>query len=296
MAECGGHDSLTNWSGAFFFEPTGPGDTMKYRASISILAFIVTIQIVSACKPASVGSKEIDRGVLWVRSSAEFEALTLQAYRAASDDLHKFVDDTSWSALPGQQSAAELPPAIIADVDETIVSNVEFQVYLEPPFTNKKMDDWNNSSKAEPIPGAVGFIHEAQEAGVEVFFVTNRPCEQTAGIEDPCPQKSVTLQDLREVGIAVDGDHLMLSGERPGWDREKLTRREFIAQTHRVIMLFGDDLGDFIACSRKKPLIPCTEGATVASRHAATLEMTQYWGEGWYVLPNPMHGSWTTVK
>jgi len=246
--------------------------------------------------PANVGSKEIDHGVLWVRSSAEFEALTLQAYRAASDDLHKFINDTSWSALPGQMSAAELPLAIIADVDETIVSNVEFQVYLEQPFTNSKMNDWNDSNKAKPIPGAVEFVREAREAGVEVFFVTNRPCEQITGVEDPCPQKAVTLQDLHEVGVAVDSDHLMLSGEQPGWDREKLTRREFVARTHRVIMLFGDNLGDFIACSRKTPLGPCTEGATIASRYAATLEMKPYWGEGWYVLPNPMHGSWTTVN
>jgi acid phosphatase len=246
--------------------------------------------------PANVASKEIDRGVSWVRSSAEFEALALQAYRAASDDLHKFIDDTSWSALPGQRTATEMPLAIIADVDETIVSNVEFQVYLEYPFTNAKMNDWNKSNEAKPIPGAVEFVREAQEAGVEVFFVTNRPCEQEAGSSSPCPQKAVTLQDLHEVGIAVDSDHLLLSGEQPGWDREKLTRREFVAQTHRVIMLFGDDLGDFIECSRHKPLIPCTEGATIASRHAATLEMKLYWGEGWYVLPNPMHGSWTTVN
>ena len=269
---------------------------MKYRASIAILVCIVAIQIVSACLPASVGNKEIDRGVTWVRSSAEFEALALQAYRAASDDLQKFIDDTSWSALPGQQPAAELPPAIIADVDETIVSNVEFQIYLKQPFTNSKMNSWHDSNKAEPIPGAVEFVRDAQAMGVEVFFVTNRPCEQITGIDDPCPQKAVTLQDLHEVGIAVDSDHLMLSGERPGWDREKLIRRELVAQTHRVIMLFGDNLGDFIACSRKKLLNPCTEGATIASRHAAMLEMKQYWGEGWYVLPNPMYGSWTTVN
>jgi len=269
---------------------------MQYRASLAILTIAITIQFTGACVPVNDENRNIDRGVLWVRSSAEFEALTLQAYRAASDDLQKFIGDTSWSALPGQRSAAALPLAIIADVDETIVSNVEFQVRLEQPFSNSKMNEWNHTNKAEPIPGAVEFIGEAGKAGVEVFFVTNRPCEQITGIEDPCPQKAVTLQDLREAGIETDADHLMLSGEQSGWDREKVTRREYIARTHRVIMLFGDDLGDFIACSRKKPLNPCTEGATIASRHAATLEMTPYWGEGWYILPNPMHGSWTTVN
>jgi acid phosphatase len=181
------------------------------------------------------------------------------------------------------------------DVDETIVSNVEFQVILVQPFKNSVMNNWNESNTAEPIPGAIEFVGKAQSAGVEVFFVTNRPCERIAGSDDPCPQKGVTLQDLREVGIDLDDDHLMLANEDLGWDREKLSRREHIAETHRVIMLFGDDLGDFISCTRKKPLHPCSESATIASRHAATVEFNRYWGEGWYVLPNPMHGSWTAV-
>ena len=259
-------------------------------------ALALTSLFVVACMPANDGSRELDRSVVWVRSSAEYEALTLQAYNAASEDLHKFIGDTSWSALPWQQSASELPPAIISDIDETIVSNVEFQLSLEPPFRNSKMNHWHSSNQAKAIPGAVEFVREAQGAGVDVFFVTNRPCEEIDGIEDPCPQKAVTLQDLREVGIAVDADHLMLSGEQAGWNREKLTRRERVAQTHRVIMLFGDNLGDFIACSRNKPLKPCTGRATIASRQAATLEMKSYWGEGWYILPNPMYGSWTTVN
>ena len=61
-------------------------------------------------------------------------------------------------------------------------------------------------------------------------------------------------------------------------------------------MLLGDDLGDFIACTRRKPLDPCRDGATIESRRSATYEYSQYWGEGWYVLPNPMHGSWTAVE
>jgi acid phosphatase len=250
----------------------------------------------TGCSPVADDAEKIDLGVRWVRSAAEYEALSLQAYGSATEDLQKFIDDTSWSALPGQTNAADLPVAIIADVDETMVSNVEFQVILVQPFSNSVMNTWNDENTAKPIPGATEFVRLARDAGVEVFFVTNRPCEKKNGINNPCPQKSVTLQDLMEVGIDVDNDHLMLANEKLGWDREKLSRREHIAKTHRVIMLLGDDLGDFIACSREKLLHPCAEGATIASRQAATTEFSHYWGEGWYVLPNPMHGSWTSVN
>jgi acid phosphatase len=272
------------------------GEIMFRITARSLLVSALAALSLTGCSPVADDAEKIDLGVRWVRSAAEYEALSLQAYGAATEDLQKFIDDTSWSALPGQTNAADLPVAIITDVDETMVSNVEFQVILVQPFSNSVMNTWNDENTAKPIPGATEFVRLARDAGVEVFFVTNRPCEKKNGINNPCPQKSVTLQDLMEVGIDVDNDHLMLANENLGWDREKLSRREHIAKTHRVIMLLGDDLGDFIACSREKLLHPCAEGATIASRQAATTEFSHYWGEGWYVLPNPMHGSWTSVN
>ena len=107
-----------------------------------------------------------------------------------------------------------------------------------------------------------------------------------------CPQEAMTLQDLAETGIEADTDHLMLVGEQPDWTREKRFRQYHVAKTHRVIMLIGDDLGDFLPCVRAKPVGPCT-AATTQDRERVTLQHREYWGVGWYILPNPMHGSWT---
>ena len=114
------------------------------------------------------------------------------------------------------------------------------------------------------------------------------------GIDDPCPQRQWTIDDIGEVGIATDADHVFLSDER-GWNREKSTRRYYIAETHRVIMLIGDDLGDFVPCVRKKPYAPCTNNATAADRMKMVENHGHLWGNGWYILPNPMHGSWTSA-
>ena len=263
--------------------------------STRLLPLVLSLlPLLPACAP--VAEQTPDRAVRWVRTSAEFNALSLQAFAAANEDLDKFLGDPAWSAMPQQINAAELPPAIITDVDETMVSNVEFQATFEPPFANYKLDDWNAATVATPLPGAVDFIARAQAAGVTVFFLTNRPCEPKVGVDDPCPQKAVTVQDLREAGFNADPAQVLLSHERAGWDREKLIRREHIAESYRIIMLLGDDLGDFIACTRHKPLAPCTQAASIASRDAEVEEHARYWGEGWYMLPNPMHGSWTTVE
>lgn len=237
---------------------------------------------------------EPDLAVRWVRDAAEYRALARQAYTSAAKDLDGMVDDPYWSALPEQTDAVGLRPAIIFDVDETLVTNVMFQVGLTPPFRNSKLDDWNAANKAVAVPGAPEFVQLARDSGVTVFFVTNRPCE--AKEANPCPQKAVTIEDLNEAGIPADATNVLMANERPEWTGEKKVRRDLIAQEFRVIMLIGDDLGDFIPCIRARPVAPCTEPATKASRQQETERHRAYWGNGWYILPNPMHGSWTSAR
>jgi len=270
-----------------------------------LLLFIV-VGLLSACaaspEPAEPAERTAvydhtrDMGLLWVKHAAEYRAIAMQVYQSATGDLPRLLSDSSWSAMPGQHDADSLPAAVILDVDETVVSNVDFQLTFERPFANHKLETWSNNYDSLAIPGVRDFVDGARAAGVTVFFVTNRPCELIDGNDDPCPQKTTTIDDIREVGIEVTPEFVMLSGEKPGWDREKLVRRELIAESYRVIMLIGDDFGDFVPCARKKVVAPCTEPATRASRAQALEKYRNYWGNGWYILPGPMHGSWTSVR
>ena len=267
------------------------------RRTIRTAIAITLAAAISGCSnstslPDSTES-ERDGGVTWVDQSAEFEALALQTYAGATRDLDALLADTTFSALPSQRSADELPPAVILDVDETVVSNIGFQLVYERPFANWKLDKWNRENKARAIPGVRDFVETAREKGVTVFFVTNRPCEVENG--EACPQEKTTLDDIAEAGIETDAAHLLLANEDPAWTREKRVRRELIARTHRIIMLIGDDLGDFIPCVRTRAVSPCTEAATKASRLKLVEAHQAYWGQGWYVLPNPVHGSWTSA-
>ena len=240
---------------------------------------------------------ELDLGILWAEHSAEYRAVCAQVYGQARRDLARLLADPNWTALPGQQDIAGKPPAIILDVDETVVSNADYQETLShTPYSRRGHFDWMREHTAVPVRGAPQMIDAARKAGVEVFFLTNRACGSFDGVEGSCPYEQVTIEDLREAGIETDPEHMLMAWERPGWDKEKLTRREYVAQTHRVIMLFGDDFGDFVPCARAQPRAPCKEPATRASRHAALDTYDEYWGNGWYILPNPMHGSWTTVR
>jgi len=269
--------------------------------ALFVLSACASLPATAPAPPAPVPAATVydhtrDMGLLWVKHAAEYQAITKQVYRMAEAALPGYVNDTSWSAMPGQSNAEHLPPAVILDVDETVVSNVDFQLTFERPFANHKLDEWSSNYDSLVIAGVKEFVAAARAAGVTVFFVTNRPCQRIAGNDDPCPQEGTTVDDIREVGIAAEREYVMLSGEQTDWDREKLVRRNVIARTHRVIMLIGDDFGDFVPCVRHKIVAPCSTRATRASRTADVEKYTKYWGAGWYILPNPMHGSWTSVR
>ena len=237
-----------------------------------------------------------DLGLYWVKYAAEYQAISAQTYAQATRDLPRLIADTLWTALPDHPVDPALPPAVILDIDETVVSNVDFQLTFERPFANHKLDTWSANVDATPIRGVVEFVAAARAAGATVFFVTNRPCQPVEGVETFCPQKQTTIDDIRELGIDVEAKYVMLADEKPDWDREKLTRRQHVAKTHRVIMLVGDDLSDFIPCVRDEPAGPCSRVGTRSNRLDDIERYRHYWGNGWYILPNPMHGSWTSVE
>ncbi len=265
----------------------------KVKRSTIAIHFCLPLLLV-ACDTQQDIDTSPDAATLWIENAAEYRAVSRQIYRTASLALPGLVADKTWSALPYQVDAEDLPPAIIMDIDQTLVNGAEFQLGYEPPFTIDKFDAWNASHVAAPVPGAPEFVTLARASGVQVFFLTNRSCSAT--MDNPCEQKPITVQDLIEAGIPAVDAEVTLAGERPEWGAEKQARRDYIAEHYRIIMLFGDDLGDFIPCVRRSPVAPCTEGGTIANRYALTEQFDDYWGAGWFILPNPMYGSWTSVR
>jgi acid phosphatase len=260
----------------------------------SLLAAAALLTLSGCATTSSEHDPHQDLGILWVKHSAEYQAIAMQTYRDAREDLPRLLNDATWDAISGHGEPSSLPAAVILDVDETVVSNVNFQLAFERPFANHKLDTWSSSQDSLGVPGVESFVRAARDLGVAVFFVTNRPCELIKGSDDLCPQKQTTIDDIRELGISVEPEFVMLANEQPGWDREKQVRREYVAKSHRIIALIGDDLSDFIPCVRESPHGACTEAATSESRAAALKEHAEFWGNGWYILPNPMHGSWTS--
>lgn len=217
--------------------------------------------------------------VLWVQTALEFEAAALQAYRLAQLQLDAALAEPSWTAAIEQKGdGSKLPPAVILDVDETVLDNSFYQARMvrdNTPYSAATWDPWVMEGKATAIPGASEFTQYAAKKGVTVFYITNR----TANLEE------ATTKNLLAVGfpIAKEVDTVLTRGERPEWNGSaKGPRRAHVASSYRILLLVGDDLGDFVVDASGTP----------QERHARTEAYVAYWGRRWIMIPNPTYGSW----
>jgi acid phosphatase len=229
--------------------------------------------------PAAAEPRPDDRlhALLWFQTSAEYRILAKNVYAQAKAALDRALADPAWTAVEAEGNFAGLPPAVIVDVDETVLDNSPYEaesVRLARQYEPVSWKAWIDKAAARAIPGAVDFARYAVSRGVTIFYVSNR----VAQLEDP------TRANLVAVGFPVtEGiDTVLLPGEKPDWVSDKTSRRAHVAATHRVLLLIGDDLNDFTTGARTLP----EERIAVAERHAAR------WGVSWFLLPNPDYGSW----
>jgi 5'-nucleotidase (lipoprotein e(P4) family) len=215
---------------------------------------------------------------LWATASAEYAAVALQTYAAAREKLDLALADPTWTACLEQSEGYEsLPPAIIIDLDETVLDNRPFQRRLVNEgleFDKAMWNEWVRKSRAEAIPGAVEYLQYVHEQGVEIFYLTNRE----HAVED------ATRVNLAAIGIPLnpDVDTVLSQRERADWGSDKGSRRRLVADSHRVLSILGDHLRDFTS----------VEGFSRKGRRKTTFKHAAMWGEKWFMLPNPLYGSW----
>lgn len=258
---------------------------------INISACQTAVQpVVSKASTVENSAHNNFNSVLWYQTSAEFRANSLQTYRQATDLLSKATRDKQWTVWP-QANAAQLPPAIIVDIDETILDNspaAAQDVLTNAAFSTASWDRWVSLAKAEAVPGAVAFVNTAEAMGVKVLYISNRECAKRPGNPSACPQKEDTYKNLQAVGISqISPSQIWLKAEQQDWTSEKESRRQLAMQSYRIIMSVGDDFGDFLPNVKKN--------ITPAQRAALVDEYQAHWGTKFFMLTNPTYGSWDTI-
>lgn len=259
---------------------------------LSMRGLLATAAILVGCSCTSSTYPGLD-AVLWCQSAAEHDAAVLQVYRSATGRIIDLINSASSSADAAQQGSGvatylQKPPAIVLDVDETVLDNSPFQSAqvreAAAAFDAARFDVWVRQSSAKALPGAAEFCRAACRNGISVFFVTNRTA----------PQELATRQNLRSEGFPLldeaagfNGlpqveDSVLTKGERDWNSSDKSKRRAWVSANYRIVALVGDDLGDFVSIDSMK----------VDERRVVVEQNKDHFGYDWFVLPNPMYGSW----
>jgi 5'-nucleotidase (lipoprotein e(P4) family) len=222
--------------------------------------------------------------VAWTQTAVEHDLIYREVYRSAQEKLLRALKDPRWDALSKddrKNPLKGLKPALIFDIDETVLDNSPYQARLVRDKKEFNEDDWARwckEARAKPLPGAVELTQFAAKHGVTVFFLSNR----AKNLND------ATIANLRNAGFPLNAGAdsflglgtLLKDCEQVGTD--KGCRRKLIAQHYRVLMQFGDQLGDFVDAVAN----------TRAGRTEAVEPYSSWIGERWFVLPNPTYGAW----
>lgn len=216
-------------------------------------------QAAAAAQPAPVPG-----AIHWFRTAAEQRVVYEQVY--------------AWA---GERVEAELaasdrrePWGVILDADETVLDNSTYQLgraRLGLGYTPESWNDWAREEAAPALPGAVAFLSRVKALGGRVAIVTNRD-------EAVC---DATRRNLAAVGVQADA----VLCRKPG-PSEKETRFRSVQEGTaveglpplRILAWIGDNIQDFPGGSQT---LRDAEGTLPGG-----------FGRLFFVLPNPMYGSW----
>lgn len=233
-----------------------------------LILFIAGIAfLLGSCQQESFNQQKsqdhLIMSVLWYQKSSEMKALYYQCFNWAK--LRVEMDVTN--------NKSDKKKAVVVDIDETMVDNSPFEGYCintGTSFTSESWSNWTSQVSAKALPGAVEFSKYAEEKGVEVFYISNRSVDDF----------DVTLENLQKENFAfADSAHLLLKTTTSS----KKARRETVEENYEIILLLGDNMGDFSEIFEDR-----------SDNYGFNLieENKDKFGDRFIVLPNPMYGSW----
>ncbi|BCG24614.1 5'-nucleotidase, lipoprotein e(P4) family [Pseudomonas tohonis] len=243
------------------------------------LATALLVALLAGCQQHPPANDQLD-AVLWTQTSIEHDLLFRQVYANATRQLDKALADPGWDALAeAPRELAGLPPAVIVDIDETLLDNVPLNartILEDRPYDYQEWNQWVERAEARALPGSVAFLQAAAQRGITPYYLTNR---------EP-GQEQATLVNLRRAGFPIDDTaQILTAGTAIGGcadaGSDKTCRRHWVGSRARVLMLVGDSFGDFIAGK-----------GSLADQQRVAAPYLGWLGERLFLLPNPTYGHW----
>ena len=240
--------------------------------------------------PVAVQAPDVPAGMQWLYGSGEGAAASIEAYRAFETYVlakarsrprsSVILADGATLERPSFVPCGRKPLAVVLDADETALQNLglEYAIAAHRDADSKLLGRWQDAPRAQvaPMPGAVTALRTIRARGVMVIFNSNRDAAKAA-------ETAATMANAG-LGPVRHGETLFLRGDAGG-DSGKDGRRSAIAKRWCVVAMAGDQLGDFSDRFNARDLPVAERRRLAAARPLASL-----WGNGWFLLSNPVYG------
>jgi 5'-nucleotidase (lipoprotein e(P4) family) len=226
---------------------------------------VAPVSTPAAPAPATArAAAAMSTAIRWARESAEHRALFLQVFAMATAQVER-----------AAQARAAGTWAIVADADETLIDNSAYQLEQAEKglgFDSASWRAWTARKAAPALPGAAAFLARVRALGGTIAIVTNRAASECADTEEV----------FRAAGLAYDAMLCMPEGgpsdKNPRFDAVAKGTTPFGLPPLEVVAFLGDNIRDFPGL-----------GQSVRGKPD---EAFAGFGTRFFLLPNPMYGSW----
>jgi len=220
-------------------------------------------RVTTSAPPPKPAADTLPDSLKWVQRSAEYYAAVIQTYRAATAAVERH------SAVSGR------PWAVVVDADDTVISNLQYQIErsrLNASFSPESWAAWVRRREAVPLPGAAQFLSRVHAIGGRIAIVTNR-------LQSECDD---TIALFHARGLQFDAMLCRADGgssdKNPRFAAVAAGKSEAGGAPLEIVAFVGDNIQDF-------------PSLTQATRQQGEAAFSDF-GVRYFMLPNPMYGSW----
>lgn len=229
--------------------------------------------------------KSVADAVKWYRNSAEQRALYHQVFNTALNYVTLNKDDKK-------------PWGVVLDIDETTLDNSWY--YKQCGETTSSENEFSRyvvlPEKSTALPGVKNFTCAIKKMGGYVTMLSNRDGSYAY---DGKNVLTSTVNNLKAQGVCFDqvvladrADAKNPSDKNPRFEavqngtcNTKLMVCSNVLPAHKVVAYFGDNIQDFPKLFQAKMISKSKDDEAYST-----------FANGFFILPNPMYGSWQDNK
>lgn len=164
----------------------------------------------------------------WVLRSREYGFLCKQIFTSSLNILKQNIE-------------IKKNPAIILDIDETVLNNITFQIENEGAYCENKWEKWVFKEQCTLIPGVESYISEIRKMNIQIIYISNRRHDLLIP----------TISNLKKLKIYNHNDIFLLQANNI--DTKEIRRKEITNNSGRmsifpkftVLQYLGDQHEDF---------------------------------------------------